>query len=113
MKRPYINEPGVVRYSTLELKDVKSKTDFKALDALSDHDIDYSDLNEQNEQFWARAQVVDYGPKKVISIRIEPDVLDWFKAQKGRYQKLMNEVLKNYMHMHCEPQARKLLPIKS
>lgn len=100
MKKPYKNEPTVVRYTENELKGMPSQTNFQALDALKDENIDYSDLPEQGESFWAQAKVVDHGPKKVISIRIDPEVLEWFKAQKGRYQKLMNQVLKNYMEVH-------------
>lgn len=40
-------------------------------------------------------------PKKMISIRIDQDILDWFKAHSkktpsGRYQTTMNDVLRNY-----------------
>ena len=36
--------------------------------------------------------------KKPISIRVDADVLAWFKAQDGRYQARMNEALREYMH---------------
>ena len=35
--------------------------------------------------------------KKPISIRVDADVLAWFKAQDGRYQARMNEALREYM----------------
>ena len=35
--------------------------------------------------------------KKPISIRVDADVLAWFKAQDGRYQARMNEALRQYM----------------
>jgi uncharacterized protein (DUF4415 family) len=43
---------------------------------------------------------VDYGNKKLISLRIDRDTLAWFKNQSGRYQRLMNDVLKRYMQVH-------------
>jgi len=36
--------------------------------------------------------------KKAISIRMDVDVLDWFKAQPGKYQKLINKACRAYMH---------------
>ena len=35
--------------------------------------------------------------KTAISLRLEQDVLDWFKAQGTRYQSRMNAVLRSYM----------------
>lgn len=35
--------------------------------------------------------------KKAISIRLDVDVLDWFKAQPGKYQQRMNEACRLYM----------------
>lgn len=42
-------------------------------------------------------QVVDPGKKIPISLRIDGDVLAWYKAQPGRYQKRINQVLRQYM----------------
>ena len=36
-------------------------------------------------------------PKKPISLRVDQDVLRWFKAQGPRYQSRMNAVLRAYM----------------
>lgn len=90
-----------VKYTVPQLKKMKnkSKTNFSKVDALSDNDIDYSDLPALDDQFWMKAKVVD-NTKKPISLRIDTDVLDWYKHQKGRYQKLMNMVLRQYMVAH-------------
>ncbi|MEK7403277.1 MAG: BrnA antitoxin family protein [Gemmatimonadota bacterium] len=38
--------------------------------------------------------------KRAISLRLDPDVLEWFRAQGPRYQSRMNAVLRSYMtHM--------------
>ncbi|OGT34192.1 MAG: hypothetical protein A3C44_03060 [Gammaproteobacteria bacterium RIFCSPHIGHO2_02_FULL_39_13] len=76
-----------------------SKTDFAKIDALSDREIDYSDIPELNDTFWTKATVIDH-LKKPISLRVDIDVLTWFKHQDGRYQKLMNYVLRQYMNAH-------------
>ena len=44
--------------------------------------------------------MIDPGQKKAISIRIDEDVLLWFKNQEGRYQRLISMVLRNYMETH-------------
>jgi len=36
-------------------------------------------------------------PKRAISLRVDEDVLEWFKAGGPRYQSRMNSVLRSYM----------------
>jgi len=93
-----LNKP--VRYSAVDLTKMRSHTDFQKLGTLKDEEIDYSDLPEVDANFWSRAEVRDHGPKQAISIRLDSDVLDWFKHQQGRYQKLINQVLRRYMDAH-------------
>lgn len=40
--------------------------------------------------------------KKAISIRMDLDVLEWFQAQPGKYQKLINKACRIYMAMQGE-----------
>ena len=49
------------------------------------------------DDFWASAQVVDPVAKQPISLRVDADVLDWFKAQGPRYQSRINAVLRSFM----------------
>jgi len=35
--------------------------------------------------------------KQAISLRVDADVLEWFRAQGPRYQSRMNAVLRSYM----------------
>lgn len=44
--------------------------------------------------------------KENITIRLDPEIIDWFKAQVeggGNYQSLMNEVLKAHIKQQAEP----------
>lgn len=51
---------------------------------------------------WIRSvQIVAPDPKQPISFRVDPDVLDFFKAQGPRYQTRMNAVLRAYMTAHA------------
>lgn len=43
-------------------------------------------------------------PKKQVTIRLDGDVLDWFKAQGQGYQTQINELLRAYMRA-CQMQA--------
>jgi uncharacterized protein (DUF4415 family) len=38
--------------------------------------------------------------KKAISLRLDADVLAWFKAHNEKYQSKINEVLREYMRRH-------------
>jgi len=55
------------------------------------------ELADLPPEFWASASVVEPVPKQPISLRVDVDVLDWFKAQGPRYQSRINAVLRSYM----------------
>ncbi|MGA8271767.1 MAG: BrnA antitoxin family protein [Candidatus Sulfotelmatobacter sp.] len=74
----------------------KSRTDWKRVDALRDEDIDLSDSRELGADFFARA-IVRPGPKKQITLRIDPDVLTFFRKHGRGYQSTINAVLRKYM----------------
>jgi uncharacterized protein (DUF4415 family) len=95
-----VKKNKIMSYQSSDFKNLKDNTDYERLDNMKDEDIDYSDIPETNEALWANAKVVDYGNKKLISLRIDRDTLAWFKNQGGRYQRLMNDVLKRYMQVH-------------
>lgn len=78
----------------------RHKTELKALSALSDEDIDTSDIPEVTD--WRGAvRGKFYRPvKEPISIRIDADVLAWFRSQGEKYQSRINEALREYMLQH-------------
>jgi uncharacterized protein (DUF4415 family) len=55
------------------------------------------ELADLPAEFWKEADVVWPVPKKAISLRVDQDVLEWFRAQGPRYQSRMNAVLRTYM----------------
>lgn len=78
----------------------------KELLAMSDDDIDYSDIPELDEEFFKDAKLVERKPRtEAISIRIDTEVLQWFKshAKDKGYQTLINDVLRTYVHHHKTP----------
>ena len=64
--------------------------------AVPDSESDFSDIAEQNEAFWARAQVVLPDRTLSVTLRVKKSVLDAFKAQGRGYQTRMNAVLETY-----------------
>ena len=95
-------KPKIVRYSMKQLQRLSrkpgfSKTNWAKLDAMKDEDIDYSDIPELGDEFWAKAKLIR-PEKKPVSLRIDQDILNWYKHQKGRYQTLINQVLRQYMN---------------
>lgn len=83
----------------------KSRTDLKKLRRMSDADIIRDgDAPEWNPEMFARA-VARKGlkpvPKKaLLSLRVDADVVAWFRAQGPGYQSRMNALLRAYMEAH-------------
>ena len=69
---------------------------FNELAALSDEDIDFSDIPELDDTFWENAKAFEPKKKKLISLRIDEDVLAFFQQDGPGYQSRMHAVLKAY-----------------
>jgi uncharacterized protein (DUF4415 family) len=76
----------------------RSRTDWKRIDSLRDEDIDFSDIPKQRAEFFARA-ILWPGPKKQITLRLDPDVLTFFRKQGKGYQSTINAVLRKYVEI--------------
>lgn len=74
-----------------------SETDWERVDAMSDADIDTSDIPPLDEGFWENAEVRMPQTKVLITIQLDPDVLAWFRSQGRGYQTRINAVLRTYM----------------
>lgn len=81
----------------------KSHTDLARLDAMQDEDIDFSEAPEITPEMFAKA-IVRRGlspPRKTpLTLRLDSDVLDWFKRQGKGYQSRINALLRAYMEAH-------------
>ena len=76
-----------------------SKTDWKRLVEQGDDAIDTSDIPELGGDFFRRAQL-HVPAKQTVTIRLDADVLEWFKAQGSGYQTRINQLLRRYMEAH-------------
>jgi uncharacterized protein (DUF4415 family) len=80
----------------------KGKTNWRKLRNLTDEEIDASIANDPDWDFkdvdWSEAVLVIPPKKKAISIRVDEDVLDYFKKQGSGYQRRINAVLRSFMN---------------
>jgi len=74
----------------------RSGTDWRRVRGLKDRDIDYSGIPELDEGFFKQA-VLWPGAKKQITLRLDPDVLRFFRKQGKGYQSNINAILRRYM----------------
>ncbi len=79
---------------------IESRTDWNRLKATPDSDIDFSDVPELDKEFFSRVRVRMPKKKKAVSLRLDPDVLDWFKHEEKQYQTKINAVLRAYVEAH-------------
>jgi uncharacterized protein (DUF4415 family) len=81
-----------------------SATDWTRVDALRDEDIDLSDIPEVTPEMFAHA-VARRGLKPIprkqqVTLRLDADVLYWFRAQGRGYQTQINALLRAYVEAH-------------
>jgi len=83
-----------------------SATDWARIDAMRDEDIDFSDSPELTPDLVAQAVVrrgLQPRPKKVqLTLRLEEDVLAWFRGRGRGYQTQINDLLRAYMEAHAQ-----------
>ena len=73
--------------------------ELKALEAMPDKEIDTTDIPEITDVDWKRMKVGTlYRPiKKSVTIRLDSDLIAWFKAKGRGYQTAINRVLREYV----------------
>ncbi len=79
----------------------ESQTDWARIDAMTDDEIDLTDIPEITEEMWAKA-VWRKGSKSNSTnsqetLAVDSDVIEFFKAQGRDYQKKINQLLRAYM----------------
>jgi uncharacterized protein (DUF4415 family) len=74
-----------------------SQSDWAAFDALTEEDIDTTEIPPLDASFFAQAELRLPRTKPAITIRLDPDVLEWFKSQGKGYQTRINAILRMYM----------------
>jgi len=86
------------------------KSDLEKLRKTTDEEIEAqiaSDPDFSDDWNWGDAVLVIPPKKKAISIRVDEDVLDYFKGEGGQYQRRINAVLRSYMQQKKSKKAKK------
>lgn len=105
-----MNEERIVRRSVTELR--RGKTDWARVDRLTDKEIEAAVRADPDApplldgEWFRRARIVWPKTKVPVSLRLDPDVLQWFKLQGPRYQTRMNAVLRAFVDAHRRPMTR-------
>ena len=77
----------------------QSKTNVKRLKDMVDDNINLEDIPELDDDFFNEAQL-QLPTKQSVTIRMDSDVLVWFKSQGKGYQTRINQLLRRYMENH-------------
>ncbi len=62
--------------------------------------------SDEGEFDWSRIQVTPPRPKQAVSLRLDADVLDYFRGQGRGYQTRINAVLRGYMEAAGHPKRQ-------
>lgn len=78
----------------------EQKAELEALAALSDVDIDTSDAPPLKDWSGAKRGVFYRVNKQLLSLRLDADLIDWFKQGGEGYQTRINAALREYVEQH-------------
>jgi uncharacterized protein (DUF4415 family) len=96
-----MNKERIIRYTRENLPQ-DTRTNWRRLRTMTEDEIEAAaradpDAQPFDAEFFKRAKIVTPPPKKSIHLRVDSDVLEWFKDQGKGYQTRMNAVLRAYM----------------
>jgi uncharacterized protein (DUF4415 family) len=75
-----------------------SRKRLEEIQKIPDEAIDTSDIPELDDHFWETAKMVTPISPKAVSLRLDSDILNWFKSQGKGYQSMINNVLRIYVN---------------
>lgn len=104
----------IVSFTLDELLKMPGQTDWARIDALTDEEIEAAARSDPEWEGlldidWSKAELVEPVNKVAISIRLDPDILAFFKEKGPGYQRRINAVLRAYMRQaktDARPKAR-------
>ena len=82
------------------LLSAEQKARLEAVAAMPDEQIDYTDAPSLPDAVWMQVASQLPNTKQQITLRIDAEVLDFFKHTGKRYQSRMNAVLRSYVEAH-------------
>jgi uncharacterized protein (DUF4415 family) len=100
-----MNDGNMTKFSVSDLEKrtrTKSQTDMARLRDMTEAELEGKiatdpDWSDVPADWYLKAEAAMQRPKKLFSLRMDADVLDWFKSQGSGYQTRMNAVLRTFM----------------
>ncbi|MBW4418891.1 MAG: BrnA antitoxin family protein [Myxacorys californica WJT36-NPBG1] len=74
-----------------------SRTNWAALESMSDEGIDYSDIPPLTDEFFEKAVLRVPADQARNLVQLDPDVMTWFQSQSEEYKALINSVLRRHI----------------
>lgn len=99
---------NIVTYTAEEIQKMigqgEDQTDWARVDTMTEEELEAS-IDWEDEDGFDLSQATPGlpplpGPKKQVTVRVDKDVLDWFKSQGRGYQTRMNAVLRAWVESH-------------
>jgi len=85
-------------------------TDWKRVDAMTEEELERAIAADPDADIpnpdWTKAKLVLPQRKQSVHLRVDPDVLDWFRQQGSGYLTRMNAVLRTYYEAHRKRRGR-------
>jgi uncharacterized protein (DUF4415 family) len=96
---------------------MKDLTDWKRLDAMTEEDIERAAASDPDAPMttaadWVNAQIVWPEGKEPLTIRLDKDVLNWFRKQGRGYQSRINAVLRSFVEAQKHTRTRPAAAMK-
>ena len=86
-----------------------SLTDWATLEAMTDEEIDYSDIPPLTDEFFESAMLRVPAAQADNLIQLDPEVMAWFRSQGAEYRSLINSVLRCYYGEQLQQQQQQPL----
>ena len=101
-------------YAAEELRELRHKegslTDWAKVDAATQEELERLIAEDEDERDivpdWTRARLVMPARKRSVNLRLEPDIIEFFKAQGGGHIRRMQAVLRAYVDAHKHERRR-------
>ena len=97
--KPAENFTGISLEDAIRRKG-EGRTDWERLRREEEAGLEPERDPDEGEFDWSRAQITMPRPKQAISVRLDADVLNFFRAGGRGYQTRINAVLRSYMKAH-------------
>jgi uncharacterized protein (DUF4415 family) len=97
-----MSEERITRVSLKQARKMKGETDWARVRALTDEDIERAVADDPDQSFWTdedwkNARVVWPQGKAPVTLRLDRDIIAWFKLEGSGYQTRINAVLRSFV----------------